>query len=71
MYFLLLWHSLPRALLRCSWLSWGIRKPPGDPQLNLSGPPQQLLSEVTAAKEGCSADVQEEHQTSPSLLQRV
>lgn len=49
MYFLLLWQWLPVALLRCSWLSWGIRKPPGDPQLNLSSPLQQLLSEPTGS----------------------
>lgn len=57
------------ALLRCSWLSWGIWEHPEDPLLSLSGLLQQLLSEATAAKEGCMADMQEEQQR--SLLQRA
>lgn len=70
-HFLHLCHFLPVALLSCSWLSWDIWEHPEDPQLTLSGPLQQLLSEAaaaaaaaTAAKEGRVADMQEEHQTS-------
>lgn len=60
MYFLLLWYLLPMALLRCSWLGWGIRKPPGDPQLNLSGPLQLLLSEPTGSCDSSRGRVQHE-----------
>lgn len=60
MYFLLLWYLLLMALLRCSWLGWGIRKPPGDPQLNLSGPLQLLLSEPTGSCDSSRGRVQHE-----------
>lgn len=74
MYFLLLWHPLPMDLLRCNWLGWGIGEPPDNPQLSqvpCSSCYLNQLCHATAAGEGCSTNVQEEHQASLSVLQRV